>query len=209
MKGLFGNVSLLSILTILSRFLGLARDILLFSAFGASLYGEAFILAFTMPNLFRRMLGEGTLSSAFIPIYAETIKTKSLKVAQSLLVRVISRLGIFLLGMTVLVCLCSYGVSQFLLNEKWSHAAGLNTISFGYVAFICCAAIATGALNSHGRFFAGGFSPIILNMCMIFTLSIFGIWKEYPLDELAIFLSFSVLIAGAFQLLLPFEELKR
>ena len=209
MKGLFGNVSLLSTLTILSRFLGLARDILLFSAFGASLYGEAFILAFTMPNLFRRMLGEGTLSSAFIPIYAETIKTKSLKVAQSLLDRVISRLGIFLLGMTVVVCLFSYGVSESIMDEKWSHAAGLNTISFGYVAFICCAAIATGALNSHGRFFAGGFSPIILNMFMILTLSIFGIWKEYPLDELAIFLSFSVLIAGAFQLLLPFEELKR
>ena len=113
MKGLFGNVSLLSILTILSRFLGLARDILLFSAFGASLYGEAFILAFTMPNLFRRMLGEGTLSSAFIPIYAETIKTKSLKVAQSLLDRVISRLGIFLLGMTVVVCLFSYGAVSY------------------------------------------------------------------------------------------------
>ena len=105
-----------------------------------------------MPNLFRRMLGEGTLNSAFIPIYAETIKIKSLKVAQSLLDRVISRLGIFLLGMTVVVCLCSYGVSESLMDGKWSHAAGLNTISFGYVAFICCAAIATGALNSHGRF---------------------------------------------------------
>ena len=91
------------------------------------------------------------------------------------------------------------------MDGKWSHAAGLNTISFGYVAFICCAAIATGALNSHGRFFAGGFSPIILNMFMILTLSIFGIWKEYPL-ELAIFLSFSVLIAGAFQLLLPLKN---
>ena len=209
MKGLFGNVSLLSTLTTLSRFLGLARDILLFSAFGASLYGEAFILAFTIPNLFRRMLGEGTLSSAFIPVYAETLKTKSLKVAQSLLNRVISRLGIFLLGMTFLVCLFSYGISDSILDEKWRHAAGLNTISFGYVGFICCAAIATGALNSHGRFFAGGFSPIILNIFMILTLSIFGIWKEYPLDELAVLLSFSVLIAGAFQLLLPFEELKR
>ena len=209
MEGFFGKVSLLSTLTISSRFLGLARDILLFSAFGASLYGEAFILAFTMPNLFRRMLGEGTLSSAFIPIYAETLKTKSLEVAQSLLNRVLSRLGIFLFGMTVLVCLCSYGLSNSLLDEKWSHAAGLNTISFGYVAFICCAAIATGALNSHGRFFAGGFSPIILNLFMILALSIFGIWKESTLDELAVILSFSVLIAGAFQLLLPLEELNR
>ena len=71
------RLSLVSSLTLLSRFLGLARDVLFFGCFGASLIGEAFILAFTFPNLFRRMLGEGTLSSAFIPVFAETLRAKS------------------------------------------------------------------------------------------------------------------------------------
>ena len=85
----------------------------------------------------------------------------------------------------------------------------LNTICFSYVALICCAAIVTGALNSHGRFFAGGFSPIILNLSMIATLFYFGVWQNRSLEELAIFLSFSILITGTLQFILPAEELRR
>ena len=58
--------------TMCSRFLGLVRDSLFFATFGASLFGEAFLLAFTLPNLFRRMLGEGTLSSAFVPVFSSS-----------------------------------------------------------------------------------------------------------------------------------------
>lgn len=209
MNDFLGKVSLLSVLTVISRFLGLARDILLFSAFGASLHGEAFILAFTLPNLFRRMLGEGTLSSAFIPIYSETLKLKTLKVAHSLLNKVLSRLVLFLLAMSLFVCLASFFYSETNSTDKWSQAAKLNTICFSYVALICCAAIVTGALNSHGRFFAGGFSPIILNLSMIATLFYFGVWQNRSLEELAIFLSFSILIAGTLQFILPAEELRR
>ena len=77
MSGILRNISTVSLLTIVSRVLGLLRDILFFSCFGVSATGAAFILAFTLPNLFRRMLGEGTLSSAFIPVYSETKKNGS------------------------------------------------------------------------------------------------------------------------------------
>ena len=74
MSNIFGNLSLVSLLTLVSRVLGLVRDILFFGCFGASMIGEAFILAFTFPNLFRRMFGEGTMTSAFVPIFSEKVR---------------------------------------------------------------------------------------------------------------------------------------
>jgi putative peptidoglycan lipid II flippase len=208
MTGVFSNAFLLSSLTILSRLLGLARDILLFTAFGTSFFGEAFILAFTLPNLFRRMLGEGTLSSAFIPVYASSLSSKSIQSAFELLNKVLSRLSVSLFSLSVLVCLASYYLSSLLTDSKWSTASHLNSISFCYVAFICCAAIKIGALNSHGRFAAGGISPLILNLAMIGTLSIFGVWKNVPLDDLAAYLCGAVVLGGLFQMLFPAIELK-
>ena len=102
------NLSLVSFLTMASRVLGLARDTLFFSFFGASVIGEAFLLAFTLPNLFRRMLGEGTLSSAFIPVFAETKAKKSLRAAQTLMNKVVSRLIVSLAFLSFLVVLSSY-----------------------------------------------------------------------------------------------------
>ena len=97
--------------------------------------------------------------------------------------------------MSLLVCLASFFYSETNSTDKWSQAAKLNAICFSYVALICCSAIATGALNSHGRFFLpSGFSPIILNLSMIATLFYFGVWQNRSLEELAIFLSFSILI---------------
>ena len=95
MGQIFGRLSLVSSLTLVSRFLGLARDIMFFGCFGASIIGEAFILAFTFPNLFRRMLGEGTLSSAFIPIFTDTLKRESKEKAFLLLSNLVSRLFLF------------------------------------------------------------------------------------------------------------------
>ena len=208
MAGLFSNTFLLSGLTVLSRFLGLARDILLFTVFGTSIYGEAFILAFTIPNLFRRMLGEGTLSSAFIPVYVSCLKNKPMKVAFELLNKVLSRLGLALFFLIITVCLGSFFLSSFCAEPRWSIASYLNAISFAYVAFICCAAIMVGALNSHGRFAAGGLSPILLNLSMIVTLIVFGIWGNLSLFEVAVYLSGAVVVGGLIQMLLPAIELR-
>ena len=104
MAGISKNISLVSGLTILSRLLGLLRDVLFFTCFGVSLIGDAFILAFTIPNLFRRMLGEGTLSSAFIPVYTEKIKDGLWEKAQQIINQVLSRLMLFLLTLSMVVC---------------------------------------------------------------------------------------------------------
>jgi putative peptidoglycan lipid II flippase len=210
MGKLIGRLSLVSSLTLLSRILGLGRDVLFFSCFGASLIGEAFILAFTFPNLFRRMLGEGTLSSAFIPVFTDTLKVKSKEKALFLLNQVASRLFVFLGLASLVVCVVSYCVSgsAFLNQAKWVEGLFLNSISFGYVVLICGSAILVGALNSTGRFFEGAFSPVILNLFMIISMMagkfIFGL----ELRELAMALCVSVLLAGVVQLLLPWLKLR-
>lgn len=204
------NLSLVSFLTMASRVLGLARDTLFFSFFGASVIGEAFLLAFTLPNLFRRMLGEGTLSSAFIPVFAETKAKKSLRAAQTLMNKVVSRLIVSLAFLSFLVVLSSYFgvVGNWFSSEKWIWGAVFNGISFSYVIFICSSAILIGALNTKGSFFAGAFSPTILNLMIISTLGILGFGMGLEEKKLAIGLSISVLLAGSLQFLLPFFQLR-
>lgn len=67
------NIGVVSLLTVVSRFLGLARDLLSAAIFGASLLNDAFVTAFSLPNLFRRLLGEGTLTAAFIPLLQDEL----------------------------------------------------------------------------------------------------------------------------------------
>ena len=209
MGKVLGRLSLVSSLTLFSRFLGLARDVLFFGCFGASLVGEAFILAFTFPNLFRRMLGEGTLSSAFIPVFTETLRESKAK-ALDLLNQVTSRLFIFLGVITLIVSLFSYYASGLVWvgETKWANGLFLNSISFGYVVLICSSAIMVGALNSTGRFFEGAFSPILLNLCMISSMLLGKYFLRMEISDVAILLCFSVLIAGVLQLFLPWLKLK-
>ncbi len=211
MSKVLGNISVVGVLTLVSRFMGLARDVLFFSAFGASVYGEAFILAFTLPNLFRRMLGEGTLTSAFIPVYTETFKVNSQLHAFRLLNQVLSRLFAFLFVCTVFVCSLSFAASEFnwLSHSKWTDASFLNSIIFGYVLFVCGTAVLVGTLNTHGSFSAGGFSPIILNLSMISVLLYYTFNQNIELNSLSIYLCLSVLLAGLTQFFMPFWELRR
>ena len=195
--------------TLISRVLGLFRDVLFFATFGTSFFGEAFLLAFTIPNLFRRMLGEGTLSSAFIPIFSN-IRGADL-IQWNLLNQVVTRL-MGLLG------LLSFSVACFALisyqsvifeNLKWHVASYLNGVTFFYVIFICTSAILVAALQVKGSFHAGAVSPIILNLFMIATLVTTGVIYELDFRTSAVLLSISVVVAGAFQLVLPWIELKK
>ena len=203
------NLSLVSSLTAFSRILGLLRDILFFSFFGSSAVAAAFILAFTLPNLFRRMLGEGTLSSAFIPVYAENLQSHGLGVANRILNQVLSRLGLLLLLLSLVVCLFSWlGWQTWLTDEKWKDGAFLNAIVFPYVLCVCMSAILVGALNTHRSFFAGAFSPIILNLSMIGSMMV-GKWVLGAEGmELATSLGVGVVVGGLLQLSLPWIQLK-
>ena len=207
---LLKNFSVVSGATFLSRVLGLVRDILFFATFGTSLIGEAFLLAFTLPNLFRRML-EGTLSSAFIPVFSNLQKLDSEKGQWELLNQVLSRLLLFLGILSAVVglgCWFAYHVSFFEI-PKWHDAVFLNAITFFYVIFICGSAILVGALNVKKSFWAGAFSPVILNLFMICALFLSGFVYGLNFTFCAVILSVSVVLAGASQFLLPWFELRK
>ena len=181
MSGILASVSLVSGFTILSRILGLFRDMMFFACFGGSMVGSAFVLAFTLPNLFRRMLGEGTLTSAFIPIFSETIEKNSISEGLSLLNKVLSRLT---LGLFVILA-CGIGLSFFSESiawpdsTKWRLGIDLCSLTLPYVLAICLSALIVGALNVRRKFVPGAVSPIILNLVMIVTLAVAGFGFDF------------------------------
>ena len=139
--GLMGNltrrISEVAGWTLASRILGLIRDILLFASLGTGTLNSAFILAFTFPNLFRRLLGEGALSSSAIPVLSANLEREGREAAFRLLNAILLRLGAGLLMLQVLVVPLFLGVALVPgLQERWYVGADLSLVLFPYVIVI-------------------------------------------------------------------------
>ena len=193
-----------------SRILGLFRDILMFAALGTGPLNSAFILAFTLPNLFRRLLGEGALTSSSIPILTETLERRGKEETFALFNAILTRLGTGLLLLTLL----AIPVFQWLgkmegLPGRWYLGADLSRILFPYVMFVCAGALVCGLLNVFGRFGLAAFNQVWLNVAMIASL-LGGLWY-LPFDstQRVYLLSFGVLLGGILQLLVPGYGLRR
>ncbi len=171
----FRNIAVISLSTVGSRVLGLVRDIMIFAALGTSIWNSAFILAFTLPNLFRRLLGEGALTSAVVPVFTDVLKHQGREVAFDFFNQVLLRVLAILLatvtaGIAILALLNSLG----LLTGRWMLGADLSVVLLPYMIFICLAAIVSAGLNVLGRFAAAALTPVLLNMSMIVALA--GAW---------------------------------
>lgn len=162
------SVGTISGFTSLSRVLGLVRDILMAGAFGTSLVMSAFVLAFRVPNLFRKLFGEGALSSAFIPVLVETREKRGDAESWVLVNRVLSLLAVVLSLVAVAVILFSMSVT--VENSKIAAVLEMLQIMMPYMVFICLAAISMGVLNSFHHFAVSSFAPCILNILWIFAL---------------------------------------
>ncbi|MFO8026307.1 MAG: murein biosynthesis integral membrane protein MurJ [Opitutales bacterium] len=199
----FRNIAVIGISTLGSRVLGLLRDILIFAALGTSLWNSAFILAFTLPNLFRRLLGEGALTSAVVPVFTDVLKKEGREVAFRFFNQVLLRVGVMLLGtvvagMAALALLNSLGI----LAGRWQLGAGLSVLLLPYMVFICLAAVVSAGLNVIGRFAAAAFTPVLLNLAMIAAL-VAGLLLEGREQQIVYLLCGGVLIGGLLQLALP------
>ena len=206
-----GKLSLVSGATLASRILGLFRDILFFAVFATTLYGEAFLLAFTIPNLFRRMLGEGTLTSAFIPVFSGLVNKGKEKRAWSLLNQTLTRLFTYLGLLTLGVCFLSWMLFEFKFFDeaKWELASLLNCTTFSYALLICGTSLLIASLNVKGKFFEGASSPLILNSVLIICLAV-GIFCQITnLMHFAFLLGLAVLLAGVLQTLVPWLSLRK
>jgi putative peptidoglycan lipid II flippase len=190
--------------TLASRILGLVRDVLLFASLGTGSLNSAFILAFTLPNLFRRLLGEGALASSSIPVLATSLEERGAGPTFGLLNAILVRLGAALLLIQLLA------VPLFLLAprieglpERWHQAADLSLLLFPYMVFICLGALVCGMLNVLGRFGLAAFNQTWLNLTMIAAI-VLGLWV-LPLSGWGrvLLISLGVLVGGVLQLGVP------
>jgi putative peptidoglycan lipid II flippase len=190
--------------TLVSRLLGFVRDIIVAFALGAGLFADAFFVAFRIPNLLRRLFGEGSLTMAFIPIYSRLMEEEGEEAAQAMARSAAIWLAVVLIGITVVVELLARPLTMaiapgFLDNaEQFAVTVDLVRICFPYVVLICGVALCMGILNSRNHFLAPALAPVALNVSLIGS-ALFGYFMSY---NVAYCMAYGVLVGGAAQWLL-------
>jgi len=206
----FKNVLIVSSSTLGSRLLGLLRDIVIFSFLGTSSLNAAFLLAFTLPNLFRRLLGEGALTSAMMPVLAEASEKEGVHRCYDVLNQLLTRLCIGLGCLTVVGIGLLYGLSHIEdLPERWHLATIFSQWLMPYMPLVCLAAIFSGALNLSHRFAAAALAPMALNLSMVLCICMGGLFWAHDGWRVVQALCIGVLLGGIAQLLLPLLALKQ
>jgi putative peptidoglycan lipid II flippase len=204
------DIGIVSALTASSRVLGLIRDQLALGILGAGGINDAFVTAFNLPNLFRRLLGEGALTAAFVPTMQHELKDRGRGGAFTLVSQVASWLLVVTGGLTLLAML-AFSQSRLLPGHqaKWYLAADLTAVLFPYMIFVCVAAAFGAALNVLGRFWESAISPVWLNVCMIASLAGAGLLWQADERQVATWLCGGVLVGGFFQMIVPAIALVR
>jgi putative peptidoglycan lipid II flippase len=208
MSALIKSTVAVGSMTLLSRVLGLARDIVIARFFSASDAADAFFVAFKIPNFLRRLFAEGAFSLAFVPVLTEYRSNYSATQTRDLIDRVAGTLGLILL----LLSLVGVAASPLLIGifaagfvdqpVKFELTADMLRITFPYILLISMTAMAGGILNTLKRFAVPAFTPVLLNLSMIGC----ALWLSPRLEVPVTALAWGVLIAGIAQLLfqLPF-----
>jgi putative peptidoglycan lipid II flippase len=198
------NIGIVSFLTVVSRFLGLFRDSLASAIFGAGVLYSSFLTAFIVPNLFRRLLAEGSLNAAFVPTLQGELHIKGRPGAFSLLSNVVSWLFVVTGGLTILACLVLSHSRLIAGHEgKWYIAADLSVLLFPYLGLIALAAAFNAALNVMERFTEPALSPIWLNIAMIASLGGAGLHYAHTAMGEIHWLCAGVLAGGFLQMAVP------
>lgn len=207
-RALFKATSLVGGMTLVSRILGFARDVVLARYFGAGMAMDAFTMASKIPNFGRRTFGEGAFSLAFVPVLSEYKTTRSPADVRLLTDQVAASLGLALLvvtaigvlGAPVVMWIFAPGFSNF--PDKYELSVRMLRVTFPYLMFISLTAMAGGILNTYSRFWVPAFTPVLLNVCMILSV----IYLAPHLSEPGMALAWGMFIAGVVQLAfqLPF-----
>ncbi|MES2546999.1 MAG: murein biosynthesis integral membrane protein MurJ [Pseudomonadota bacterium] len=198
-------------MTFVSRILGFVRDTLIARVFGAGMITDAFIVAFKIPNLLRRISAEGAFSQAFVPILAEYKSQRSFEETHSLVNRVATWLGIILVGVTLLGMLAAPWIVALIAPgfkaepDKMQLTIELLRITFPYIFFISLVSMAGGVLNTYNKFGIPAFTPVWLNVSMIAAVLFFADHFAEPIKVLA----WAVFVGGFLQLMFQIPFLKQ
>ncbi|MGH7255815.1 MAG: murein biosynthesis integral membrane protein MurJ, partial [Nitrospirales bacterium] len=197
--------------TFSSRILGLVRDIVLARLFGATAAADAFFVAYRIPNLLRELFAEGSMSSAFIPVFTEYHTLKTRREAWELASAVFTTLLTILTAITLLGVLAAPGIAWLLAPgfhddpDRLATTTLLTRIMFPYLLFISLAALAMGILNSLRAFAAPALSPVLFNLCIIG----FALFVSPRLGEPILGVAVGVVIGGGAQFLMQLPGVQR
>ncbi len=199
---LLTSASIFGFFTLISRILGYLRDILIAIFLGASIFADAFFVAFRLPNTFRRLFAEGTFNAAFIPSYT-AVKLKNKKKGKTFADEVLSLLLLILIILVTLAEIFTpylvYLIAPgFIVDDvKFNLAIEFTRITFPFLLFVSLSSFFSGILNSNSKFAAAAAAPIILNIVLITSILI-----SYTQNlNIAKQLSYGVTIAGVLQLI--------
>lgn len=209
------NIATVGGATLLSRLLGFVRDVLLAAVVGAGPVADAFVVAFRLPNLFRRLFAEGAFNSAFIPLFGRTVEEAGEEGAKRFAAEIGSALLFCLLVLTALaqifMPLVVWALAPGFVEDaaKYDLTVLMSRIAFPYLIFMSLLAFVGGILNTYQRFAAAAFAPVMLNVVMsavLGTVLFLGIKEDM---SLGIILSVGITVGGIVQLFVVIIDLKR
>jgi putative peptidoglycan lipid II flippase len=210
--GLLRSSFFVGLMTLLSRILGLARDISFAVFIGASGAADPFFIAFKIPNFLRRLFAEGAFSQAFVPVLSEYRQQRGFDAVRGLVDRVSGVLGASLVAVSVLAVVAAPVVTALFApgyvgqTEKFALTSDLIRITFPYLFLISMTGFSGAILNSYGRFGAPAFAPVLLNVVLIVAAFVS---TRFFAAEPSYALAWGVLIAGVAQWMFQWPFLRR
>ena len=209
-KQILKSASIISIITVVSRILGYVRDQRLTLLLGTTGIADSFVLAYRIPNVLRRLVGEGSMTASFIPVFTDYMRNRSREETWRFANRLFWTFSVVLAGLTVVCVIFSPLAvrlfSMFGKNQVQVEAIYLNRLMFPYILFIGMAALAMAILNCFHIFGLPAATPILLNISFI-VFSVGLVWRHFSSPATA--LAVGVLVGGIFQFLLQVPPLVR
>ena len=215
-RGILSNAALVGSATMASRLTGFIRDIFLAALMGAGPLAEIFVIAFRLPNLFRRLFAEGAFNAAFVPLFSERMAQKgesaALAFAGQIFSVLLAALAVFTLlaeiFMPALVLALAQGFAGD--DEKFALAVHYARISFPYLIFMSLMALFAAMLNAVNRFFAAAFAPILLNLVLVGAMAL-AVFDGVPTGDARLldYVIYAVVLAGLAQFLFVFMAARR
>ncbi len=190
--------------------LGLVRDVLAGAFFGVSAINSAFLFAFTLPNLFRRLLGEGALTSALVPTFSDALthggRDEAFRFLNQVLTRAVIAL-VVLVGLGMVILAAGHLIPD--LEERWYLGFDFGIVMMPYMLLVCVAALLAAVLNVLGRFGVAALSQVWINTAMIVSLGGFGyLFARSPIEQMY-YQCGGVLVGGLLQVGAPVWALWR
>lgn len=209
---LIKSTAVVSVMTFLSRIMGLIRDVVMARFFGAGAGTDAFLVAFKIPNFFRRLFAEASFAYAFVPVLSEYKTQRTHEEVQAFVDRVAGSLAsvLFLLtlvGVIFAPIFIMIFAPTWMSEQPYKHelASAMLVLTFPYVLFISLTAFAGGILNAYGKFAIPAFTPVLLNVSLI----VCAVWLSPYLDQPIMALGWGVFLAGVSQLLFQIPYLMK